>query len=141
MADTKHRTTRRSISAEHKAALVKGRDEGRAVRRYLQGLEAARPRRGRRRTTTTIEKRLRAIDEQLGQANAFTRLHLIEEKKDLEAELKRSQDRSDLAKLEKEFIKVARSYSERKGISYGTWRAVGVPASVLSAAGLRRTRG
>ena len=46
----------------------------------------------------------------------------------------------DLAALEKSFIKVARVYGERKGISYSAWRAVGVSASVLQQAKIPRTR-
>ena len=36
------------MSADHKAALAKGREEGRIVRRYLEALESNRPRRGRK---------------------------------------------------------------------------------------------
>ena len=46
----------------------------------------------------------------------------------------------DLTALEKQFIKVAQAYGKRKGISYGTWRAAGVSAQVLQAAGISRSR-
>lgn len=141
MPNTKTRSSRRSMSTEHKAALAKGREEGLAVRRYLEGLESSRPRRGRRRTSSTIEKRLRTIDGQLPTAEPLTRLHLLQQKKDLEIELKRSSESKDLSTLEKQFVKVARSYGNRKGISYATWRAAGVPATVLQAAGISRSRG
>ena len=36
------------------------------------------------------------------------------------------------------FVKVARSYSERQGITYTTWREIGVDAAVLSKAGITR---
>ena len=49
-------------------------------------------------------------------------------------------DTVDLAALEKSFVKVARPYGERKGISYSAWRTVGVPASVLQQAKIPRTR-
>jgi hypothetical protein len=129
------------MSTEHKAALAKGREEGLAVRRYLEGLESSKPRRGRRRTSSGIEKRLKAIETQLPSAEPLNRLHLLQQKKDLEAELKRSGDGQDLSSLEKQFVKVARSYGNRKGITYATWRAAGVPATVLQAAGIQRTRG
>jgi hypothetical protein len=48
---------------------------------------------------------------------------------------------SDFASVEKAFVKVARSYGERKGITYKSWRSVGVSASVLAAAKVPRTRG
>ena len=141
MPNNKSRTSRRAMSVEHKAALAKGREEGLAVRRYLEGLESSRPRRGRRRTPASIERRLKAIDAQLQEADPLSRLHLLQQRKDLEDELARNGDTQDLGELEKHFIKVARSYGERKGISYSTWRSAGVPASVLQSAGVARTRG
>ena len=53
------------MSDSHKAALALGRDEGRSVRRYLEALEAHKPRRGRKRTPESIKKRLAAIEAQL----------------------------------------------------------------------------
>ena len=53
------------MSAEHKAALAKGREEGRVVRQYLEALESTKPRRGRKRTPESIRKRLATIDNQL----------------------------------------------------------------------------
>jgi hypothetical protein len=38
-------------------------------------------------------------------------------------------------------VKVAKSYSQRQGISYATWREVGVEAAVLKAAGVSRAAG
>ena len=129
------------MSAEHKAALAKGREEGRTVRQYLEALESTKPRRGRKRTPDSIRKRLTTIDNQLPEADPLNRLHLVEEKQRLEAELAHTADTVDLAALEKSFVKVARPYGERKGISYSAWRTVGVPASVLQQAKIPRTRG
>jgi len=129
------------MSAEHKAALAKGREEGRIVRQYLEALESTKPRRGRKRTPESIRKRLAVIDAQLPEAEPLNRLHLVEEKQRLEAELAHAGDTVDIASLEKSFVKVARAYGERKGISYSAWRTVGVPASVLQQAKIPRTRG
>ncbi len=137
---TKARSARRSMSAEHKAALAKGREEGLAVRRYLEALESSRPRRGRRRTPASIERKLSAIDIQLAAADPLSRLHLLQQKKDLQEELGQNGDVADVSGLEKDFVKVAKSYGERKGISYGTWRTAGVSAAVLQRAGIARTR-
>ncbi|MGA2836300.1 MAG: hypothetical protein ABSF84_06870 [Acidimicrobiales bacterium] len=128
------------MSVEHKAALAKGREEGRIVRQYLEALESTKPRRGRKRTPDTIKKRLATIDSQLPEADPLNRLHLVEEKQRLEAELSHNGDVVDLAALEKSFAKVARQYGERKGISYSAWRTVGVSASVLQQAKIARTR-
>ena len=128
------------MSEDHKAALAKGREEGRIVRRYLEALESTKPRRGRKRTPESIRKRLFAIDNQLAGADPLSRLHLVEERQRLEAELSHTGETVDLAALEKSFIKVARVYGERKGISYSAWRTVGVSASVLQQAKIPRTR-
>jgi hypothetical protein len=69
----------RKMSAEHKAALAKGRQEGRTVRSYLDALEVSKPRRGRKRTPESIQKRLVAIDAALPGADALSRLQLIQE--------------------------------------------------------------
>lgn len=44
------------MSDDHKAALAEGRAQGRAVRAYLEGLEASKPRRGRKRTPRECER-------------------------------------------------------------------------------------
>jgi len=127
------------MSAEHKAALARGREEGRVVRRYLDALAQQRPRTARRRSPEAIQRRLAAIDERLPGADTLERLHLLQERSNLQAELAETEPEDDLATLERAFVKVAASYSERKGIDYSTWRAVGVSAQVLDRAGVRRT--
>ena len=49
------------MSSSHKAALAVGRDQGRSVRAYLEALEAHKPKRGRKRTPDSIQKRLNAV--------------------------------------------------------------------------------
>jgi hypothetical protein len=141
MTSAKKNAPRRAMSVEHKAALAKGREEGLVVRRYLEALESSRPKRGRRRTPVSIEKKIGVIDRELNTADPLTRLHLLQERKDLEEELARSGENTDIGDLEKSFVRVAKSYSERKGISYGTWRSAGVSAAVLQRAGVSRARG
>ena len=128
------------MSADHKAALAKGREEGRIVRRYLEALESTKPRRGRKRTPDSIRKRLATIDATMLTVDPLSRLHMVEEKQRLESELSNTGETVDLGALEKSFIKVARIYGERKGISYSAWRTVGVSASVLQQAKIPRTR-
>jgi hypothetical protein len=129
----------RSMSDSHKEALALGREQGRAVRRYLEALEANRPRRGRKRTPEGIAKRLVAIDEGMGAADPLSRLHLAQERMDLEAELASSGEGGvDMEAVEAGFIAAAGSYSQRKGISYDAWRSAGVEPRVLKAAGISR---
>lgn len=127
------------MSDEHKAALAKGRMEGRIVRDYLEGLRATKPKRGRKRTVDSINKRLDAVEAELATASPIEELLLIQERRDLQAELAAKSDSIDMDALEAAFIKVARSYSESKSISYASWRDVGVPASTLTQAGISRS--
>jgi hypothetical protein len=137
MASKQRRKT--PMSDTHKAALAVGRTEGRSVRRYLDALDANRPKRGRKRTPESIQKRLRAIEGEMASTDRLNELKLIQERLNLEQELGTLSAKQDLAGLEGEFVKVARSYSERQGISYGAWRAVGVSAAVLKKAGIGRS--
>jgi hypothetical protein len=127
------------MSSTHKAALARGRDEGRAVRRYLEALEHNRPKRGRKRTPESVRKRLDVVHEQLTSAEPLARLHLLQERADLQAELDRATSSDELATLEAAFVTVARAYGARKGIEYRAWRAAGVSAAVLQRAGITRT--
>ena len=132
--------TKTKMTAAHKAALAQGREEGRTVRVYLEAIEK-KPGRGRRRTPETIQRRLGAIDSQLPDVDPLTRLHLVEERQRLSAQLEQLDEAVDIQGLEKAFTKVAKSYGERKGISYSSWRTAGVSASVLKAAKIQRSRG
>lgn len=122
----------------HKAALAVGRIEGKAVRDYLEGLRANKPARGRKRTPDSIAKRLAAIEGEIASADAVKELRLVQERIDLEAELATMGTTVDLTALEAEFVKVAKSYGERTGVSYAAWRAVGIAPGVLKAAGITR---
>ena len=135
MAET---TSSAGLSDDHKAALAEGRSQGRAVRRYLEALEAHKPRRGRKRTSDSMGKRLQKIEEELPDADPLKRLQLVQERIDLQAELAASEHKVDLDALEKDFVDAARSYSDRKGISYAAWRELGVSASTLRRAGVTR---
>lgn len=126
------------MSDEHKQALAIGREQGRAVRRYLEALEAHRPKRGRKRTPESIERRLKVIEDRLASADPLSRLQLVQERMDLQEELSTKSETVDLSSLEDEFVAAARDYGERKGISYGAWREAGVDAAVLKRAGIRR---
>jgi len=129
------------MSSGHKAALARGRAESATVRHYLEALETSKPKRGRKRTPASIDRRLASIESQLAGADALTRLHLLQERTDLEAELARTGVGDDMAELEAHFLKVAKSYGERKAIGYSAWRAAGVDAEVLERAGIGRGRG
>jgi len=122
----------------HKAALAEGREQGRAVRRYLEALEAHKPKRGRKRTPESIQKRLAAIEEKLPEADPLSRLQLVQERMDLERQVAAADPAVNLSELEAEFVSAAPAYGQRKGITYAAWREAGVDAAVLRRAGIRR---
>ena len=104
------------MTTAHKEAMAAGRAEGRVVKAYLDALNA-----------------------EVADAGSLQRLQLLQERRDLEAELDaKSGPGADLAALEAGFVKVARAYGQRKGIAYATWREMGVPADVLGRAGITR---
>lgn len=127
------------MSQEHKDALAQGRAEGRTVRSYLEALDTHRPKRGRKRTPDSIKNRLDAINRDLPDVDPLKRLQLTQERIDLEEELERLQTDNDLEELEQSFTEVAKSYAERKGISYSAFRELGVSAKTLKAAGISRS--
>ena len=122
------------MSAQEKA-------DNKAVRDYLDVLAASAPKRGRKRTADSVKARISAIGNAMGDASATKRLGLVQERLDLEAELDAMAraDSVDIGDLEAGFVKTATSYGGQRGISYAAWREVGVSATTLKAAGIRRS--
>lgn len=129
------------LTDEHKAALALGRKEGRIVRTYLDALRHNKPKRGRKRTADSVRRRLDALEGEIANADALTELRLIQERRNLRSELDSMSGTADVSGLEREFIEVAKSFGERQGISYASWRDVGVAADVLQQAGITRGGG
>ena len=128
-----------TMTDAHKKALAIGREQGRLIRSYLDALESTKPKRGRKRTPDSVKRRLATVNTELPAATALDRVHLIQERMDLEAELEQLQGGAvDLSDLEADFVKVAADYGARKGISYTAWREAGVDAAVLKKAGIKR---
>ncbi len=129
----------KSMTDEHKAALERGRAEGRIVRDYLEALRNSKPKRGRKRTPDSIKARLAKIDAELETASAIDELQLVQERRNLNDELESFGTAVDIDELEGSFVTVAKSYADRKGISYASWRDVGVSAATLTKAGIKRS--
>lgn len=128
------------MTAEHKEALALGRTEGKAVRNYLDALRVHRPKRGRKRTPESVQKRLADIDGMLADAEPLQELLLIQERANLLDELAGMTAAEDMTDAEDAFVKVAANYSLRQGITYSSWREVGVSAAVLRRAGVTRSQ-
>jgi hypothetical protein len=129
----------KEMTDSHKAALERGRAEGRIVRDYLEALRSNKPKRGRKRTGDSINKRLAAIEAELPSASAIEELQLIQERRDLNDELASLGSGIDIGEIEDQFVAVAKGYGDRKGISYASWRDVGVSAATLKRAGISRS--
>jgi hypothetical protein len=139
-ATKKAATAKKStMSDSHKEALALGREQGRLVRRYVDALEANRPKRGRKRTLETVTRRLKEVELELETAQGLDRVHLIQQRMDLRNELSSKRAVVDMSQLEAGFISAAAEYGRRKGITYAAWREAGVPSAVLSRAGIGRT--
>ena len=66
----------------------------------------------------------------------MSELKLVQERRNLTDELASMESSVDTSTLEDAFVAVAKGYSERQGISYSSWREVGVEAGVLKRAGI-----
>lgn len=128
-----------AMSEEHKAALAQGRRESRLIKRYLEALAAKRP--GRPVTAESLKAKIERLEGRIAtESDPLKKLSLIQEKIAAEERLESIDETLDMVALERDFVEVAKSYSERKGISYSAWRELGVPAEVLRRAGIPRTR-
>jgi hypothetical protein len=128
-----------AMSQEHKGALAQGRLEARSIKAYLKALEARKP--GRPVTKESLEKRLHRVDSKLeSETDPLKKLDLMQSKVDIEVAMSGVQDGANMEELARGFVAHAKSYSERKGITYSTWRQFGVPAELLRKAGIPETR-
>jgi|SRR5215204_4757937 len=100
-----------------------------AVRRYLDALRAGPPPLPHP-SKSTIQRRLAQIDTDLVTAPPVRELKLVQERQNLRGVAR-------WYELEDAFVAAVRPYSRRHGITYETWRAVGVPAALLRRAGIR----
>ena len=133
---SKKKSTRK-MTDEHKQALAEGRAQGKAVRDYLSALETEKRKSPGRKPSKSPAEIQAEIDVETDPAK---RLELIQKRLDVEERLASEVEAPDLDTLEKEFIDAAKPYAERKSISYTAFRELGVPAAVLKAAGIARTR-
>ena len=119
--------------------MKQGRQEQRIVKNYLDARRANRPRRGRRRTASSIDRRLTQINEALaGGPSAVGELLLVQERRDLTEELEQMSQVVDVSALEDDFVRVAKSFGKRRGIAYETWREIGLEPDLLKRAGITR---
>jgi len=139
---TAKRSSARTLSTAHKQALVEGRTMSATVNRYLEALNTPK-RRGRKVSKATMIERLADARVRAKTATGLDRVVAAQAVRELTTSLARLEAATgaDIQTLESAFVKIAKKFSEQRGISYGAWRDAGVPATVLSKAGIARTRG
>ncbi len=130
--------SKRSLSEAHRDAIARGRSEGIVVRRYLESLR----RKGRPGRKVDLERARVRVGEVVRRLEVETDplvwVELRQEELDLREKLTHAGSVDETAGLEDEFVRVAKSFSRRKGISYRAWRDAHVPAAVLERAGITR---
>jgi len=136
------KTAKGTMSAAHKQALAEGRSMSATVDAYLAALNLPK-KRGRKISKSVLEQRLVQARSRAKTATGVDRVLAAQEIRDLQARLAQvsSATTADLNGLESAFVKVARTFSEKRGIRWSAWRDAGVPGDVLSKAGIARTRG
>jgi hypothetical protein len=110
------------------------RAETAAVAAYLTALRAPKvPARSR----TSLEKRRAQIEQWIAdEPSPLREVELIQQRLDIDAQLAQIDQAARLPELEAAFVKVAASWAKRSRISGAALREVGVPAGVLTKAGL-----
>jgi hypothetical protein len=79
------------------------------------------------------------VDAQIAAATSpLQRLQLLQLRRDLESAAQEEDDPAEEERFRKAFVKNARAYARAKGISYASFREIGVPADVLKEAGITR---
>ncbi len=131
----------RTVSDEHKRAMQRGREMGASVDAYLKAVGKPK-RRGRKVSVDEMRTRRDDALAEAETAEGVARLKLVQKATDLEQRIEAASadEVVDMAALEQAFVDVAAEYSDAQGISYSTWREVGVSAEVLKAAGIKQTR-
>lgn len=121
-------------SEEWKEASRFGHESNRLVDEYLAVLKQPKPR-------MPSQKTVERIAAEMPKARGVQLVILMQQEKDARAALEHAtKGKERLAAAEAGFVTVAKRFSEKKKITYDTWRDFGVPAPVLKKAGIARTR-
>lgn len=128
--------TKRTISADHRAAIATGRAEYAAINEYLVALAQNRPRRGKFLKKEELEARLEQEKKEIANSTGLERLGHIQARDAYQERLDNLKPIVDLSGLEEQFVKNAKSFSNRKKITKKMWREIGVPPEVLAKAGI-----
>ena len=129
----------RKLSSEEKQRMAEGRSHSRVVERYLREIATGKyHKRGPRKNDPE------AIKAELAELNAkiassppgVEKLVLVENRRKLEQILAGRAENEAFDELENKFLGIAKLFSVTRGISYESWREMGVPTRVLIKAGI-----
>ncbi len=139
---TTKKTAKKTLSPAHKKALAAGRSMSATVDAYLAALNVPK-KRGRTVSKAVLEQRLVQARSHAKTSTGLEKVLAAQEVRDLHARLAQVSTASATAAkgLESAFVKVAKTFSEKRGIRWSAWRDAGVPGDVLKKAGIARTRG
>lgn len=134
-----NRRRNRKLTDDEKQRMADGRSNTRIVDRYLRDLATGKyHRRGPRKTDPdVIQAELAELDAKIATSlPGVEKLVLIEDRKKLRQTLAGRAENQAFDELENKFIDIAKLFSDSRGISYESWREMGVPARVLIKAGI-----
>lgn len=144
---TRKRTVKRATKKRpaqkraRKAAVIDAKMEAMRISHYLRALHAKKTTKGPKVNPKVLEKRIDTAKANVAMKTGIAQLSAVQHLRNLQKKAASPAMNGNFERYEKDFIAVAGPYSERNGIDYGTWRAVGVDADVLKKAGIVRTRG
>jgi hypothetical protein len=113
-----------------------------SIRSYLAALNVPK-KRGRKVSKPVLQQRLVQAQARAKGATGVDKVLASQAVRDLQDRIAQvsTATTTDVKGLESAFVKVARQFSEKRGIRWSAWRDAGVPGDVLKKAGIARTRG
>lgn len=140
---TVKRATKRRAPAKksRKATIIEAKTEAMRISHYLRALRALKTQTGPKVNPEVLERRIAKARAQVAMKTGIAQLSAVQHLRNLEKKAQGPEMNGNLERYEADFIKSAASYSEKNGIDYGTWRAVGVDAAVLKKAKITVRRG
>lgn len=127
---------RRSIDEATKKAMALGRARSRVVDMYIKALETHKGRNpGQPKPDPNVVKAdIKRLTDEIAAATGVAKLLLIQERADLDNQLKADAGEDEFKRLEEEFVTIAKQFSLDRKISYESWREIGVPVRTLNRA-------
>jgi hypothetical protein len=125
------KTAKRAMTASHKRALAEGRSMSATVDAYLAAINTPK-KRGRKISKAVMQQRLVQVQARAKSATGVDKVLASQEVRDLQDRLARvsTATTTDVNGLESAFVKVAKGFSEKRGIRWSAWRDAGVPGDV-----------